>query len=37
MNKAVLRFDAVTALRVGLMMTDSLKVLHEMGFVHRYG
>ncbi|RCN43843.1 hypothetical protein ANCCAN_10171 [Ancylostoma caninum] len=30
------RFDAVTALRVGLMITDSLKVLHEMGFLHRY-
>ncbi|KAL6727203.1 hypothetical protein Aduo_009098 [Ancylostoma duodenale] len=29
------RFDAVTALRVGLMITDSLKVLHEMGFLHR--
>ncbi|EYB98136.1 hypothetical protein Y032_0134g1877 [Ancylostoma ceylanicum] len=30
------KFDAVTALRVGLMITDSLKVLHEMGFLHRY-
>lgn len=29
------RFDAVTALRVGLTMTDTLKVLHEMGYLHR--
>ncbi|ETN80025.1 hypothetical protein NECAME_02504 [Necator americanus] len=29
------KFDANTALRVGLMITDSLKILHEMGFLHR--
>uniref|UniRef100_A0A0K0DE73 non-specific serine/threonine protein kinase n=1 Tax=Angiostrongylus cantonensis TaxID=6313 RepID=A0A0K0DE73_ANGCA len=29
------RFDSITALRVGLMMTDSLKVLHDMGYIHR--
>ncbi|VDL75179.1 unnamed protein product [Nippostrongylus brasiliensis] len=29
------KFDAVTALRVGLLMTDSLRILHEMGFLHR--
>nr|CDJ84024.1 Serine threonine protein kinase-related domain containing protein [Haemonchus contortus] len=29
------RFDATTALRVGLSMTDTLKVLHDMGYLHR--
>ncbi|KJH50100.1 hypothetical protein DICVIV_03737 [Dictyocaulus viviparus] len=29
------RFDSITALRVGYMMTDSLKILHDMGYLHR--
>ncbi|KAK6018535.1 hypothetical protein OSTOST_15874, partial [Ostertagia ostertagi] len=29
------KFDAITALRVGLLMTDTLKVLHDMGYLHR--
>ncbi|KAK6040210.1 hypothetical protein COOONC_22285 [Cooperia oncophora] len=29
------KFDAITALRVGLCMTDTLRVLHDMGFLHR--
>ncbi|PIO69586.1 hypothetical protein TELCIR_08581, partial [Teladorsagia circumcincta] len=29
------KFDAITALRVGLLMTETLRVLHDMGYLHR--